>query len=74
MLYPELEKFLEANHFYFKKEITVGKGGEVVTGLVQYCAPIIHSMRLDRLKEVLPEGFRVDWNVSKSEIKITKIE
>jgi len=73
MLYPELEKYLEANHFYFSKEITVGKGGEVCTGLSCYVPPIISSMRMERLKEVLPEGFNANYFPNTQTIRIEKI-
>lgn len=73
MNYPELMKFLELNDFYFDKQIDVKKGGEVCTGLSCYVPPIISSMRLERLNDVLPGCFRAQYFPNTQTIRIEKI-
>lgn len=72
MTYKELQSFLEEREFDFHCQVNRGSGGEVVTGLFAYCSPIIHSKRIERLKEVLPEGFNCFYQPSSQEIHITK--
>lgn len=70
--YAEIIEELKSNHFYpgLITEVTVKK--ETVIGLWIYCSPILRDDRLSRVREIIGEGFVVDFDPNKQQIEISK--
>lgn len=70
--YDTIIPFLNNNHFYPGKTVVMKKNREVCEGLWLYCPPILKESKVNKLKELLGDGWKVDWFGNLQEIHIKK--
>ena len=72
MTYKELIPYLQDRHFYPHVSLTQKKDSTEIEWLWLECSPIMSEIKLPKVREVLPEGFRADYISNIQEIHIKK--
>ena len=70
--YEEILTHLQLNHFYPRKVVKVSKKKEEVIALEVECPSILFDTRIERLGEVLGEGWKLTSFPNEEFIKIEK--
>lgn len=72
MTYRDLVKKLFDCHFTPALLVKVKKEDEIITGIEVNVSPLLKDRTIERLKEIIGEGFKTDYVSTNESVLITK--